>query len=124
MTSVSIPRPPTFVRLAVAADEGEARRWLDALTAAGIEAEARIEDAARLVAASSVFPTGPAFATALYVPSSQRGEAAALLIDLGWQGRLKPHARPAVGARAALLGAVATALVGLGMAVVLAMRAS
>ena len=124
MTAIRVERPAPLVRLAVAGDEDEARRWLDALTRAEIDAELRIEEAARLAAGSSVFPTGPAFATALYVAASRRADAAAVLIDVGWQGRLMPRPRHTIDPTVAVVGAVVTALVGVGMAVVLAMRAS
>lgn len=76
-----------FVPLAVTDDEMTARSWVAALDAAGIPVELRIEDARRLGTTSTMFPFGPVFATALYVDRDRRADAAAVLIDLGWDGR-------------------------------------
>jgi hypothetical protein len=68
-------------------DDDVAHRWLEALEAADIPAELHIEDGTVLATGSSVFPTGRIFASAIYIPPESREQAAALLIDLGWDGR-------------------------------------
>lgn len=77
-----------MIPLATTDDEPAARRWLVALEAAEIPAELRIEDARRMGNSSSVLPPlGPVFVTTLYVAADRRARAAAVLIDLGWDGR-------------------------------------
>lgn len=76
-----------FVPLAITDDEVMARRWVEALDAAGVPVELRIEDSRRLGTTSSMLPFGPVFATALYVAADRRDDAAAVLIDFGWDGR-------------------------------------
>src|SRR5215207_3792091 len=76
-----------FVPLAITDDEVMARRWVEALDAAGVPVELRIEDARRLGTTSTMLPLGPLFATALYVAAERRDDAASVLIDLGWDGR-------------------------------------
>lgn len=80
-------RPTRMVPLATTEEEALARRWLGALEAAEVPAELRIEDARRMGNSSSVLPLGPVFATTLYVAAERRTQAAAVLIDLGWDGR-------------------------------------
>lgn len=80
-------RPTRMIPLATTDDESAARGWLGALEAAEIAAELRIEDARRMGNSSSVLPLGPVFATTLYVAAERRTQAAAVLIDLGWDGR-------------------------------------
>ena len=62
---------------------------------------------------SSVLPLGPVFATTLYVAAERRTQAAAVLIDLGWDGR---HIGAGVGerpiSRSALIGGGVAAAVG------------
>ncbi|MBX7110851.1 MAG: hypothetical protein K1X87_03255 [Dehalococcoidia bacterium] len=101
-----------LVPFALTLDDEAAERWAAALEREGIEAELRIEDGRALNSGSSVFPTGPIFATALYVPASQRERAAAVLIDLGWDGRQlgAGHRRGLGDRRTALMGAVLMAL--------------
>jgi len=101
-----------LVPFALTLDQEAAERWLRALDRAGIEAELRIEDGRALNSGSSVFPTGPIFATALYVAASERERAASVLIDHGWDGRQlgAGHRRRLGDRRTALLGAVVMAL--------------
>lgn len=101
-----------LVPFALTLDDEAAERWVEALGHAGIEAELRIEDGRALNSGSSVFPTGPIFATALYVAAGQREQAAAVLIDHGWNGRQlgAGHRRGLTDRRTALLGAVLMAL--------------
>ncbi|MSQ28939.1 MAG: hypothetical protein EXR68_00395 [Dehalococcoidia bacterium] len=82
-----LPPPAPFAPLAITDDQAMARRWLDALNAAGVPAELRIEDARHLAAARLPLPLGPIFATTLFVLADERARAASLLIDLGWDGR-------------------------------------
>ncbi len=87
-----LPRPAHFIPLAMTDDQAMARGWLDALNAAGIPAELRIEDARRMLATAAVrpmrpLPIGPVYATTLLVLTEERARAAALLVDLGWDGR-------------------------------------
>ena len=119
MTTQRVFRPSRLIPLAFTEDEGAARHWLASLEAAGIPAELRIEDARRMGNSSSVLPLGPVYATALYVAAERRIDAAAVLIDLGWDGRHVSnglHGRalplPALlgGAAAALLAALAVAI--------------
>lgn len=107
-----------FVPLAITDDEAMARRWVAALDAAGIPAELRIEDARRLGTTSPMLPFGPVFATALYVGAGRRSDAAAVLIDLGWDGRRLAGGLGSVSLPAhALLGSVvAVTLSGLALA--------
>lgn len=101
-----------LVPFALTLDDEAAERWVEALGHAGIEAELRIEDGRALNSGSSVFPTGPIFATALYVAAGQREQAASVLIDHGWDGRQlgAGHRRGLTDRRTALLGAVLMAL--------------
>lgn len=107
-------------------DAAMARRWLTALEAAAVPVELRIEDARRLGTTSSVLPFGPVFATALYVAADRRADAAAVLIDLGWDGHrvgggLRGRALPVH----ALIGsAVAAMLSGLALAAAMLLRGS
>lgn len=87
MATQPASRPTRMIPLATTDDESAARRWLGALEAAEIAAELRIEDARRMGNSSSVLPLGPVFATTLYVVAERRTQAAAVLIDLGWDGR-------------------------------------
>ncbi|MFA7296205.1 MAG: hypothetical protein WC211_03335 [Dehalococcoidia bacterium] len=109
-------RPTRMIPLATTDDESAARRWLGALEAVEIPAELRIEDARRMGNSSSVLPLGPVFATTLYVAAERRTQAAAVLIDLGWDGRQigagvgeRPIPRSSLigGGVAAAVGAVA-----------------
>ncbi len=111
-----------MVPLAFTEDEAAARRWLASLESAGIPAELRIEDARRMGTSSSVLPLGPVYATALYVAAERRTDAAAVLIDLGWDGRhvsgglnrrTLPVAALLGGALAATAAALAVALAAL-----------
>ncbi len=113
-----------FVQLAVTDDEATARAWVAALDAADIPVELRIEDARRLGNTSTMFPFGPVFATALYVKSDHRVDAAAVLIDLGWDGRrLAGGLRTtSIPTRAILGSVVAVALSGLALVASLIMR--
>ena len=107
---------------ALTSDEDAAHRWLDALQVAGIPAELHIEDATRLATGSSMFPTGRIFASAVYIAPEYRDRAAALLIDLGWDGRqLGAGQRGRVRNERLLAGVVAVglALLGLGFAFLL-----
>jgi len=101
-----------LVPFALTLDDEAAERWAAALEREGIEAELRIEDGRALNSGSSVFPTGPIFATALYVPASERERAASVLIDHGWDGRQlgAGHRRGLPDGRTTLLGAVLMAL--------------
>lgn len=97
-----------LVPLALTSDDAAATRWIEALQREGIDAELRIEDGLRLNSGSSVFPTGPLFATALFVPADERERAASVLIDHGWDGRQigAGHRRSLSDRRTALAGAV------------------
>ena len=119
MTTQRVFRPSRKVPLAFTEDEAAARRWLASLDAAGIPAELRIEDARRMGTSSSVLPLGPVYATALYVAAERRTEAAAVLIDLGWDGRHVSGGlnRRALPVAALLGGAVAATVAGLAVAV-------
>jgi hypothetical protein len=106
-------------------DDDVAHRWLDALSEAGIPAELHIEDGTVLASGSSVFPTGRIFASAIYIPPESREQAAALLIDLGWDGRQLGGAAHGPRSRSfeALVIAAAVAAAGvLSIAVLLALR--
>lgn len=102
-----------LVPFALTLDNEAAERWAAALQREGVEAELRIEDGRALNSGSSVFPTGPIFATALYVPVSERERAASVLIDLGWDGKQvgAGHRRGLPDRSTTLLGVVAMALV-------------
>lgn len=81
-----------WVLLAVARDDHTADEWAAALAAAGLDAEVRIGEAAQLTGRSSyVLGVNSApdylFAFPVFVPESQREQAAAALIDAGWDGR-------------------------------------
>jgi hypothetical protein len=122
MTVIHVRRPSRLVPLALTGDDEAAHRWLEALEAAGIPAELHIEDGTRLVSGSSIFPTGQVFATSLHVAADHLDQAAALLIDMGWDGK---RVGSAAGARtfdsrfmisaavvaATLLGVIVTLLV-------------
>lgn len=121
MATMHTRRSPRLVPFAITADDDAAHRWIDALHEAGIPAELHIEDGTRLATGSSVFPTGRIFASAVYIAPEHRDRAAALLIDLGWDGRQQgaSHRRPSRDQLLVVVGAVGMTLVGLGMAVVL-----
>jgi hypothetical protein len=111
-----------MIPLAFTEDEAAARHWLATLEAAAIPAELRIEDARRMGTSSSILPLGPVYATALYVAAERRTEAAAVLIDLGWDGRhvsggldrkTLPTAALLGGALAATVAALAVAVAAL-----------
>jgi hypothetical protein len=106
--------PTRMVPLATTEDEPRARAWLGALDAADIAAELRIVDARRMGNSSSMLPLGPVFATTLYVDRAERERAAAVLIDVGWDGR---RIGTGVGdvsiSRSALVGGAVAAAVGL-----------
>lgn len=105
----SAPPPPgdeRWVVLDVIRDAETAHDWLDALHAAGVDAELRFEDATRYASVSSAYPTGSLFVYPLLVPASQREEAARVLIDLGWRG----GGNGGLGGRAALAGAALAAI--------------
>ncbi len=107
------PASSELVPFALTLDDEAAERWHEALTTAGIDAELRIEDGRALNSGSSVFPTGPIFATALYIAASERERAASVLIDHGWDGRQigAGHQRRVLpDGRTTLLGAVLMAL--------------
>lgn len=112
MASMPAASSSELVPFALTLDDEAAERWAAALGREGIDAELRIEDGRALNSGSSVFPTGPIFATALYVPVSERERAASVLIDLGWDGRqLGAGRRPGLSERrTALVGAVLMAL--------------
>lgn len=104
--------PSDLVPFALTTDDEAAERWFQALRHAGIDSELRIEDGRQLNTGSSVFPTGPIFATALYVAASERDRAASVLIDHGWDGRQIGAGRRQGRAnrRTALAGALAMVL--------------
>ena len=125
MTTQRVFRPSRMVPLAFTEDEGAARQWLASLDAAGIPAELRIEDARRMGTSSSVLPLGPVYATALYVAPDQRIDAAAVLIDLGWDGRHVSDGlhRRTLPLKALIGGAVAALLAALAVAVAAVLQA-
>lgn len=113
-----------WVPLGVARDGDTASQWAAALDAAGLDAEVRIGDAVALARGSSSWPTAAPgghclFAYRLFVPHEQRREAAAMLVDLGWDGRYgavgEAAGRPGDGLalRGALIATAAGALVAL-----------
>jgi len=107
-----------FIPLAITDDEDLARRWVAALDAAGVPVELRIEDARRLGTTSTMLPFGPVFATALYVAADRRSDAAAVLIDLGWDGRRVGrgvHKRGLLPQQALVGSAVAATISGLAL---------
>ena len=77
--------------LAVARDVETAERWRDTLDECGIGSEVRLEDAVITGRSSATtYANSPAgdqlFSYALWVPATEREEAAAALIDAGWDG--------------------------------------
>ena len=122
MTTMHAGHSPRLVPFALTADDVAAHHWLEALEEAGIPAELHIEDGSRLVTGSSVFPTGQIFANAIYIAPDCRDRAAAVLIDLGWDGRQLGGGRPTGRPRKDWLvagGAVGVALLGLTLTVAL-----
>ena len=115
MTAMHARRSPRLVPFALTADDASAERWLAALKEAGIPAQIHIEDGTRLASGSSMFPTGPVFASAIYVAPECRDQAAKLLIDLGWDGRQlgAAHQEHALEQRVLVGGAVSVSLIGL-----------
>ena len=115
------PQHRGLVLLTVEADADVAGERRDALVEAGIDAELHIEDGASFSPTSSVYPTGSPFVYVLFVPRAQREEAAATLIDAGWDGRRSAFAggRPHVGAGFALRGALVALLAGAAVVVAL-----
>ena len=118
-------RPTRMVPLATSEDESVARRWLGALEDADVPAELRIEDARRMGNSSSMLPLGPVFATTLYVAAERRTQAAAVLIDLGWDGRqIGPRVGTSLINRSSLLGGgIAAAIGAAALAVAILLRA-
>ncbi len=121
MTAMHARRPPRLVPFALTDDDDAARRWLEALEEADIPAELHIEDGTRLATGSSMFPTGRIFATAIYIAPECREQAAALLIDLGWDGRQLGggHRGRSLDDRLVLAGALGVALLILMLALLL-----
>jgi hypothetical protein len=121
MATMHTRRSPRLVPFALTADDEAAHRWLDALHDAGIPAELHIEDGTRLATGSSVFPTGRIFATAIYIAPQYRDRAAALLIDLGWDGKQRGAGQRRRSRDQLLIvaGAVGMSLLGLVLAIVL-----
>jgi hypothetical protein len=120
------PREPSWVMLAVAREAETAERWADALDSRGIDVEVRIDDAIALTNGSSFWPTASPgghrlFAYPLFVPAEARTEAAAVLVDEGWDGR---HGQSGGGIdpTVVLRGAIAATLAGGAVAVVLMLR--
>ena len=115
------PQQRGLVLLTVEADADVAGERRDALVEAGIDAELHIEDGAGFSPTSSVYPTGSPFVYALFVPRAQREEAAAALIEVGWDGRRSAFAggRAHVGAGFALRGALIALLAGAAVVVAL-----
>ena len=125
MTAHRANQHKRFVPFAVTDDETMARRWVAALDAAGVPVELRIEDARRLGTTSTMLPFGPVFATALYVSADRRADAAAVLIDVGWDGRRVGGGLRNSGAfpaHAVLGSVVAVTLSGLALAASVIMR--
>ena len=107
---------PTWIMLAVARDGDVAERWVDALEAAAIDVEVRIDDAVALTNGSSFWPSASPgghrlFAYPIFVPADARDEAATVLVDEGWDGR---HGQTTSGmsSRLMLRGAVAAIVAG------------
>jgi len=121
MTAMHERRSPRLVPFALTGDDAAAQRWLEALDEAGIPAQVHIEDGTRLATGSSMFPTGRIFATAIYIAPECREQAAALLIDLGWDGRQLGGARRgrSLDQRVVVGGAVGVSLLGLVLALLL-----
>ena len=120
------PREPSWVMLAVAREAETAERWADALDQRGIDVKVRIDDAVALTNGSSFWPTASPgghrlFAYPLFVPAEARAEAAAVLVDEGWDGR---HGQSSGGIDPGVIlrGAIAARLVGGAVAVVLMLR--
>ncbi|MDP6604683.1 MAG: hypothetical protein QF664_00275 [Dehalococcoidia bacterium] len=120
------PREPSWVMLAVAREAETAERWADALDQRGIDVKVRIDDAVALTNGSSFWPTASPgghrlFAYPLFVPAEARAEAAAVLVDEGWDGR---HGQSGGGIDPGVIlrGAIAARLVGGAVAVVLMLR--
>ena len=83
---------PGRIRLAVLRDPRQAERWQQGLAAAGIDAHVEIDDAQRALPGETLLPGvmgggQPMFVYPLTVPAADRARAAAVLIDLGWDGR-------------------------------------
>ena len=121
MATMPTRRSSRLVPFALTADEDAAHRWLTVLDEAGIPAQLHIEDGTRLASGSSMFPTGRIFATAVYIAPECRDRAAALLIDLGWDGRQLGGSHRALHMDGRLVaGAViGISLLGLGLALLL-----
>ena len=111
-TGFEEPSARGLVLLTVQRDGDLATSWLEALDAEGIEAELHLRDAASFSPTSSVYPTGAPLVHALFVSGRDRDRAAALLIDLGWDGRgMSSGPRAAWNPLASLPGAVIALLV-------------
>lgn len=121
MTAMPARHPHRLVPFAMTSDDASAARWVAALEEAGIPAQIHIEDGSRLASGSSMFPTGPSFASAIYIAPDCRERAAALLIDLGWDGRQlgSQHPSHAVDGRALVSGAIGVTFLALALVVVL-----
>ena len=81
-----------WVMLAVAREADVAESWQAALEDEGIEAEVRLEDAVITGrSTATTYANGPSvdqlFAYAVWVPATDREQAAAILIDEGWDGQ-------------------------------------
>ena len=121
MTAMHARRPSSLIPFALTFDDAAAQHWLEALERAGIPAEIHIEDGTRLAAGSSMFPTGRIFASAIYIASDSRERAAALLIDLGWDGRQLGggHRGRSLDERIVAGAAIGLSLLGLGLVLLL-----
>ena len=107
---------PTWIMLAVARDGDVAERWVDALEAAAIDVEVRIDDAIALTNGSSLWPSASPrgyrlFAYPIFVPADAREAAATVLVDKGWDGG-HGQTTPGMSLRMMLQGAFAAILAG------------
>lgn len=120
------PSDDRWVMLAVSRDVDTAELWRDALDAADIESEIRIEDA--VLTGRSTLTThanGPnsyqLFSFALWIPAGDREAAAATLIDGGWDGRYGQRTET-IPAGLALRGALVMIGIAIGVVVIQVLR--
>jgi hypothetical protein len=105
------PLGERWVLLAIARQADTAERWRDAVDAAGLDVEVRIEDGVLAGHSSAVThannPGGAQlFAFGLWVPASQHRDAARALGSIGWRGGYRDGA-PALPAGYVVKGALA-----------------
>jgi hypothetical protein len=96
MTTETDTADLSWAMLAVAREIDTAEEWQAALADADIESEIRFEDAVVTGRSTATnYANGPGvdqlFAYALWVPATAKEEAAATLIEAGWDGK---HGQP------------------------------